>query len=75
MSQTTLSALESRETAPRGKVLDVLAAYYHVPTSYFYAADACYDKVERARLYLESLQDRTFQSTSEPSQDEDYFDT
>jgi transcriptional regulator with XRE-family HTH domain len=38
ISQTALSALELRPTAPRGDVLDMLVQYYGVPVTYFYEA-------------------------------------
>jgi transcriptional regulator with XRE-family HTH domain len=38
ISQTALSALELRPTAPRGDVLDKLAQYYGVVETYFYEA-------------------------------------
>lgn len=36
MSQSTLSALEQRGTAPREDVLEILCDYYGVPISYFF---------------------------------------
>jgi transcriptional regulator with XRE-family HTH domain len=36
ISQSTLSALERRSTAPRGAVLERLTQYYNVPVSHFY---------------------------------------
>ena len=39
ISQTSLSALERRATAPRGEVLEILAEYFGVPVSELLPAD------------------------------------
>lgn len=56
MSQSTISALEQRETAPREDVLEVLAHYFHVPIMYFFERE---DRagVDKARNYLQRLID------------------
>jgi transcriptional regulator with XRE-family HTH domain len=38
MSQTTLSALEQRVSAPRQEVIEMLAEYYNVPITYFFGS-------------------------------------
>ncbi len=57
ISQTSLSALEQRETAPRQHVLDILAQYYDVPITYFFESrmDAEEEDVRRAMDYLQNL--------------------
>lgn len=39
MSQTTLSTLEQRDSAPREDVLEVLCDYYDVPIAYFFDSE------------------------------------
>lgn len=58
MSQTNLSALEGRSSAPREDVLTVLAEYYGVPVTYFFQPEPKRESL--ARAYLESLRNRTF---------------
>jgi transcriptional regulator with XRE-family HTH domain len=36
VNQGTISALERRPKHPRGEMLEKLAAYYHVPETYFF---------------------------------------
>jgi transcriptional regulator with XRE-family HTH domain len=62
ISQTTLSALEQRASAPRQDVLEVLAQYYEVPITHFFESETERgEKVDRAKQYLETLKNRTTQ--------------
>lgn len=67
MSQTTLSALEQRATAPRGEVLECLARYYNVPLKYFFEEENSADesRLAAARAYLEKL--RSVSMTNAPN--------
>lgn len=81
ISQTTLSTLEQRPTAPRGDILEVLAEYYGVPIADFFESQNEEDKregVQRAKKYLESLKERKplseeihLHTNENSSQDED----
>jgi transcriptional regulator with XRE-family HTH domain len=59
LSQTTLSVLENRETAPREEILDILSRYYNVPITYFFESDER-NRVHDALKYLNDLQKRDF---------------
>jgi transcriptional regulator with XRE-family HTH domain len=61
ISQTSLSALEQRDTAPRQEVLEVLAQYYSVPITYFFDSTPP-DRINRALEYLEALKRKSFPS-------------
>jgi transcriptional regulator with XRE-family HTH domain len=54
ISQSTLSALERRSTAPRGAVLERLTQYYNVPVSHFYRDKLPPNQVN-VSAYLEAL--------------------
>lgn len=63
ISQTTLSALEQKATAPRQDVLEVLARYYQVPITYFFESEnEKAEKLSRAKQYLASLKTRPTQN-------------
>jgi transcriptional regulator with XRE-family HTH domain len=49
LTQTGLSALENRETAPREAVLRVLSEYYGVPLSYFVENTDVKEEEQKAR--------------------------
>lgn len=57
MSQTTLSSLEQRETAPREDVLNVLCKYYNVPKTYFYSDES--SNVADISTYIDALRQFT----------------
>jgi transcriptional regulator with XRE-family HTH domain len=60
MSQSTLSALEQRETAPREDVLDILCKYYDVPIAYFFdRSDSNVSKAINVKGYIEALRIHT----------------
>ena len=59
--QTTLSTLENQESAPRGEVVEKLAAYYSVDVVYFYPPSSPSSSGE-AKAWLESLADTKFES-------------
>jgi len=63
ISQSTLSALEQRRTAPREAVLQVLAEYYDVPITYFFdksdpSPNVGRQGIDLAKDYLRSLPNR-----------------
>jgi transcriptional regulator with XRE-family HTH domain len=82
MSQTTLSALEQREDAPREEILIILAEYYDIPITYFlnerhFTSDQNRGGIELAKIYIQSLPNRTFLEEktvahSYPAEDEDF---
>lgn len=51
ISQTTVSAWESRDSTPRGKVLAVICDYYGVQPAYFF--DDRDLRMDRARQWIE----------------------
>ena len=55
ISQKTLSALEQRDSAPREETLEIIAAYYKVPVTYFFEAESDREGTARAKAYLEKL--------------------
>lgn len=56
ISQTALSALEQRDTAPREDVLDVLCKYYGVPITYFFEnAELDDNRASEVKRYIEAL--------------------
>jgi transcriptional regulator with XRE-family HTH domain len=55
MSQTTLSALEQRDSAPREDVIDVLCKYYNVPITYFFVDVDTGDRPFDVKSYIEAL--------------------
>lgn len=68
MSQTTLSALETSESAPRQEVLQVLAQYYRVPITHFFQdRPENADRVAQAKLWIRALRRMNIQAV-------DYFD-
>lgn len=74
MSQTTLSALEQRDSAPKEDVLEVLAEYYNVPITFFF--DAEHPNVD-VKSYIDALRlynpqdSRRFAHSSKHRQDGD----
>ncbi|MBZ0307363.1 MAG: helix-turn-helix domain-containing protein, partial [Anaerolineae bacterium] len=71
MSQTTLSALEQRTTAPRGEILEILSKYFGVPTAYFFEGTEnqeeksldVYEYLEALRLFTPNSNQRFAHST------------
>ena len=60
MSQSTLSALEQRETAPREDVLEILSEYYGVPITFFFdESDDDSQEIINVRSYIEALRFHT----------------
>jgi transcriptional regulator with XRE-family HTH domain len=54
ISQTSLSALELREDAPRGDILRKLATYYNIPITFFVRSQShvnVMEYIQRLRLY------------------------
>lgn len=62
MSQSTISALELRETPPRGDVLECLAQYFGIPAKRFYEDDR--HDLEQVKRYILVLRLHTPHSTS-----------
>ncbi len=67
ISQTGLSSLENRATAPREDVLSILAEYYGVRTNYFFAAEKTdaekHSQRSRALEYVDEVKRREIAST------------
>ena len=55
ISQTTLSAWEQRDSAPRGEVLEYLAQYFSVPQKYFFEGNEEHSRLALAKAHLERL--------------------
>lgn len=74
MSQTTVSALEQRASAPREDVLTFLAEYFGVSPGYFYELTEDREaQIDFARAYVRAIANRTF--TPAPGSSNDVEDS
>lgn len=70
VSQTTVSALEGRISAPREDVLRILAEYYDVPVGHFFElVEDREQHIDFARAYIRSLHERKFPPSDKPRPD------
>jgi|GEM_PF-5818001 len=84
MSQANISHLENRETAPREEILEILADFFGVPTTYFFQSDdsSYEEKKPQIENYIQSLRKRAISEGSimahtddNSSGDDDVIDT